>query len=170
MSLDQCKRSKIKVSPLKFEFETTEGWKFIPPSQYLSLTKEGTGMPSNWDLLADEDWVSLGSNTGTIPSRIRLSVKSIGMVPGTYSSWITVYSQVDIVPSDSIEVILNIKPKENNEEEHEEEEVKPDEDEDENDNEEESEIPIEPEEDDEDEVTHKEECIFCKIFKYIFRI
>ena len=172
MSLDQCGFSKIKVSPLKFEFETIEGWKFIPQSQYLSLTKEGSGRGPNCDLLADEEWVSIGTKTGSVPCRIKVNVKSIGMSPGIYSSWITLYSHVDIIPSDSIEVILNVKPKESSEEdedsEDDHEEVEPDEDG--NNDEEEPEVPIEPDEDEEDEIGHKDECILCKIFKSMFRM
>ena len=102
--------SGITLKPAQLDFETPEGWKFIPPSQQVRTRKVGTGRSPHWTVEADEDWIRLSRNSGQGEGRVRVSCASIGMSSGFYIGAITLSSHVLQEPVRTL-VTLTVKPK-----------------------------------------------------------
>ena len=105
-----CKYANIIVTPSELEFEVTEGWKFIPPYQYLRIAKDGPGMPPHWSISLTQDWLSVMPHAGEVPRKVRVGCDSPGMGEGTYHGHITVTSTMEIT-NPVIDVTLRINPR-----------------------------------------------------------
>ena len=105
-----CKYANITVTPDTLEFEVDEGWKFVPPYQYIRIAKDGPGIPPHFSISIDEDWLSISPYAGEAPRNVRVGCDSPGMKAGTYIGHITVTSHVE-VENPLVEVTLVVKPK-----------------------------------------------------------
>lgn len=108
--LQECKYSDISISPQELIFRVQEGSEFIPPYQYVVLEKvTASGLPANWTAAVDADWVLLNIRSGTVPGRIRVGVRSVGMATGVYFAKLTIRSHVVVLPSPTISITLEVK-------------------------------------------------------------
>ena len=103
-----CKYANIIVTPAKLEFEVDEGWKFIPPYQYIRIAKDGPGIPPHFSISIDEDWLSISPYAGEAPRNVRVGCDSPGMKAEVYRAHVRVVS-ADF--SQVVEVVLTILPK-----------------------------------------------------------
>jgi len=111
METQSCPWANIEVSPHELHFEVAEGWAFIPPYQYLTLTPVDGVLKPNWTAVADEDWVRMEPGSDVVPGRMRVGAASIDMPAGVYWAKITITSHRDVRPP-VIAVTLTVTPKE----------------------------------------------------------
>jgi hypothetical protein len=121
MESAKCEYSDIVIIPHFLDFETEEGSQFVPPTQDLFIKKAGSGLPASWDAEVTGDgpqyWIELSTMSGSVPKRVRVHCKSIGMPSGEWNGEIKIIPRVEgvkVTPS-VIPVKLKVKGKETEE-------------------------------------------------------
>jgi hypothetical protein len=111
----KCNFSDIIITPDHLDFEMQEGSSFNPPTQDLFFKKDGSGLPASWDaevtLQGTQMWLVLRPMSGSVPKRVRVYCKSMGMPAGEWSGEIRISSHVKVTPS-VIPVKLKVKGEE----------------------------------------------------------
>jgi hypothetical protein len=114
----KCEYSDILITPDHLEFEMDEGSQFVPPTQDLFIKKAGSGLPASWDAEVTGDgpqyWIELSTMSGSVPKRVRIHCKSIGMPSGEWNGEIKIIPRVEgvkVTPS-VIPVKLKVKGEE----------------------------------------------------------
>jgi uncharacterized delta-60 repeat protein len=80
----------ISLSPSSLNFgATTTGYKTT--DQYFRIINTGSGILT-WSVEDNADWLICLSTSGTGDGKVTVSVNSTGLLPGTYTAIITVYS------------------------------------------------------------------------------
>jgi hypothetical protein len=114
----KCEYSDILITPDHLEFEMEEGSQFVPPTQDLFIKKDGSGLPASWDVevkpTVPESWLEVKPMSGSVPKRVRVHCKSIGMPEGEWNGEIKIIPRVEgvkVTPS-VIPVTLSVMAKE----------------------------------------------------------
>jgi hypothetical protein len=114
----KCEYSDILITPDHLEFEMDEGSQFVPPTQDLFIKKAGSGLPAYWDAVVTgygpQYWLELSTMSGSVPKRVRVHCKSIGMPAGEWNGEIKITPRVEgvkVTPA-VIPVKLRVKGKE----------------------------------------------------------
>jgi len=115
MKPEKCSFSDIIITPDHLDFEIQEGASYNPPTQDLFLKKDGAGLPASWDAevttQGPQVWLKLSPVSDSVPKRVRVYCKSMGMPAGGWNGEIRIVSHVKVTPS-VIPVKLKIKGEE----------------------------------------------------------
>lgn len=103
MQPEKCNFSDIIITPDHLDFEMQEGSSFNPPTQDLFLKKDGPGLSATWDAevttQGPQVWLKLSPASGSVPKRVRVYCKSMGMPKGEWNGEIKIHSHVKVIPS-----------------------------------------------------------------------
>jgi hypothetical protein len=100
----------LEVSPSALSFEMDEEGD-VPDSKTFAIRNTG-GRTMDWQVSADESWVTLSPSSGVnsgVSQFVHVSISASGMAPGNYTSIVTVNAPGSVNSPQTISIRLSIK-------------------------------------------------------------
>ncbi len=83
----------LAVSPPNISFFATTNDP-SPSSQIINVSNSGTSEVITWNSISNVPWISLGSESGSTPGTVEVTIDHTGLIAGTYNGIVTISSDV----------------------------------------------------------------------------